>query len=260
MFYSENFIFDGKKSSEYGVILVSSENSVLNEYGTSFESNLISDKSLTSIEEVVFDEEITTNTMELRIALVDENHLPIPWTVKKRNEILGWLVQDNFKAFSTEDEPEVLYYLKCVGVKKEFAYDLTGMLVLTMKPISPYAYTPIVIEKHKTVKGEIEFIINNPSNISKKYYPEIEITSLGEGEHIQIFNTVLGGTPFSITNLKDREVVVIDGLLKTVFNQNGESKLTDCNREWLKLIRGQNLIKIKGNCEISIKCQYPILV
>lgn len=78
MFYSENFIFDGKKSSEYGVILVSSENSVLNEYGTSFESNLISDKSLTSIEEVVFDEEITTNTMELRIALVDENHLPIP--------------------------------------------------------------------------------------------------------------------------------------------------------------------------------------
>jgi hypothetical protein len=71
MFYSENFIFDGKKSSEYGVILVSSENSVLNEYGTSFESNLISDKSLTSIEEVVFDEEITTNTMELRIALVD---------------------------------------------------------------------------------------------------------------------------------------------------------------------------------------------
>ena len=67
MFYSENFIFDGKKSSEYGVILVSSENSVLNEYGTSFESNLISDKSLTSIEEVVFDETLAVGTLAVGI-------------------------------------------------------------------------------------------------------------------------------------------------------------------------------------------------
>ena len=243
------------------VILVTQEKNILVEHSTSYESSLIGDKALGSVEEVFFSEELKTNNITISLCLVDEVHNPIPWTVEARNKILNWMVTKEFKPFISEDTPEVIYYLKCVGVKKEFSHNMTGLLTLTMQPISPYAYTPIIIQKHMSNDSKImEFSIDNVSNINDFYYPEIEITSLEDNESIEIYNMTYSNAPFIINNLGEKEVVTIDGLFKTVTNNNNESKLTDCNREWIKLSRGKNFIRVKGSCQIAFKCQFPMII
>ena len=260
MFYSEHFSFDNISSKDMGVILVTQNDDILMEYGIGYESNLNSEKAINSIEDIFFSEEKTSQSIEMSLCLVDDKLIPIPWTLQKRNEILNWIVQKEFKPFVSEDTPNIVHYFKCIGVKKELSADMTGLLTLTMQPISPYAYTPISIQKYKTSNSKVEFIIDNPSNLHEVYYPQIEIVSLSDNESIEIYNTTVSDTPFVINNLNLNEVVEIDGLLKTVFNDKDEQRLTDCNRAWLKLIRGQNIIKVRGNCLITVKSQFPMLV
>lgn len=262
MFYSDKFIFDNKSSVDMGVILVNFSDEALQEHGVQYKANLQSETLYGYGEPFYYGDTKETEDIVLEVALVDEKGLAKEWTLQERTRIISWLVQDKFKPFISEDEPEVIHYLRCVGVKKKFNSSMRGVLELTMKPSSPYAYTPIVNYELNIKDNQSHSItINNPSNVAEIYYPQIEVVCLKDGgDMIEIFNTSTQSNPFTISGLKKGEKVIIDGLMKSVFNEEGESRLFDTNRSWISLRAGDNNITVVGECEVIIRCQYPVIV
>ena len=93
------------------------------------------------------------------------------------------------------------------------------------------------------------------------YKPIIEIKNLGDSSNvITIENESIDKEPFIVQGIKENEVVTIDNLLGTVYNEDKENLLVNCNRKWINLKNGKNKINVSGNLEINIKCQFPVMV
>ena len=257
MFFSENFRFNNVYSKDMNVILTYSDNSVLTKYGTNYNSQLLSDGS----DEVFYSETVTTEDIEFDLIRVDEYQNSIPWTLDSRRKVLDWMITGEFCEFISEDNPELIYYFKCIGVSREFNADMQGIMKLKMKPLSPYAFTPLIVETHRAKSDKlIEFDITNESNVTSKYYPQISILALEDNAYVEIFNTTTSEASLTLNGLKKGERVTIDCKMKSVFDDNGNNQLLKCNRAWLYLKKGKNNLQVKGNCEIEVMAQFPILV
>ena len=46
----------------------------------------------------------------------------------------------------------------------------------------------------------------------------------------------------------------------TVLNENKENKLHCCNRQWIKLLPGNNKINLTGNGKITFSIEFPIVL
>ena len=134
-----------------------------------------------------------------------------------------------------------------------------GYLEITFQPFSNYAY--MKYNKKITVYDSNSFRINNPSASNEVYKPIIKIKTFEDTpDTIIIENETTGCEPFIIQNLNPNEVITVDSLLGTVYNDKNENLLMNCNRKWLNLNRGENKINILGNAEIDIKCQFPVVM
>ena len=261
-FYSPDFTFDGISNKEMGVIMVTMDSSgVLSTHGQEYQSEMVMDYSIGYADAFYYGVTHQIVPMDFTISLVDEVGNPQSWTVDERIRILRWLKQSDFKAFTTEDNPEVIYYLKCTNVKKDFNADMKGTLTVTMQPSSPYAFTPWINQMCTNADGLAKNImIDNVSNLDEKYYPILEIVSHQVGQTISIINDTTGETAFTITDLVENEVVTIDGLMKYIESSTGENRLMNSNRKWFYLNQDINSITITGKCDINFKCQYPLIV
>lgn len=261
MFFSSEFMFDDIRNKDMGVILVSLEKDILLQHSLLYKVNPIIDISQKSIEGYLYGvENSSPETIDLTLALVDNAGNPRAWTIKERNKIFSWMVQDDFKPFISEDDNEVIYYLKCIGVKKEFNSNLQGLVTFTMQPSSPYAYTPIVEHKYYNTIGKTNGItIDNISNIDKYYYPSIHIYNYDNTGKIEIINNNTQ-QKFTLENLEIGEEIIVDMQMKHIFSSIGHNRLKDSNMNWIGLIKGNNNISFNGEAEFNIKCQFPMLV
>lgn len=241
-----------------GVILVSTNSGVLNEWGVKYQEGFSAYISKSNI--FYYGENLNVEPITLQFALIDKNGFPAVWTLEKRKEIIDWLVTKDFCPFVSEDDTSVVHYFKCTEYKKVFTHEGKGILEVVMQPESQYAYTPVIQHYYK-VDGECEFDINNIGNVEEKYYPKIEIIQLSDTyEDVVVENKSIYKEGFTICNLNQFERVVSDHLLKSVSSNMESFRLKDTNRKWLYLRRGINNISVRGNCEIKIITQYPLKV
>ena len=262
MFQSSYFTFDNIKSSDMGVVLITLDDSNLIQHGLSFSEEPLFDFAINSKEAYYYGSKISEpEAIELHISLVDEVDNPMKWTIKDRIRVFDWLVKEDFCPFTTEDEPDIVYYLKCVGIKKEFSPNLEGVITLTMQPSSQYAYTPILKQSHCNYDGEPYVMeVSNISNVSSSYYPQFTITNLEEGQEIAIKNKKTN-KEFIVKNLPVNEAITVDMETRQLLTSlNTPFDLSNTNKEWLYLVKGTNDIEIKGKCDLTIKCQFPLIV
>ena len=262
MFNSEKFIFNDIHSDDMNVILVDFDNDVLKEHGLEFETELITDTITGYSEPFFYEGKHKVGPIILNIALVDKNNNAKEWSIEERKKVISWLMQSEFKPFISQDDANVIYYFKCVGIKKKFNHNMQGVLEVTMQPSNSFAYTPVVYYNHISRDNQLySFNIDNISNLDIPYYPIIEITHLDETtDSIEIQNTSTSSIPFTIHSLSYGDKITIDGFIKTIVDKDGDSRLLDSNREWLYFKKGINTLNVLGKCEINIKAQYPLLV
>lgn len=256
MFISDKFIFNGVHSDEMGVALVTFDSNAFNQYGLNFNQEISTSKSGRDMSHFTVSEgEI--EKIELNIALIDKNDNPVIWDDYTTIEVIDWLVTDSFVEFISEDNVDLVYYLKATNIVKNFNQNRQGYLQVTFQPFSNSAY---VKHSRKYIFNEPgSFIIDNVSTLKEMYKPVIEIRNLGDNLNIiSIENETVGGEPFVIADLDNEEVITIDGLMGTVYNEYKDNLLMKCNRKWLKLARGENKINISGNVEVHIRCQFPV--
>ncbi|HBH3652752.1 TPA: phage tail family protein [Clostridioides difficile] len=259
MFISEKFILNKRTSDSMGVILITeSNNDIFNDYGFMYSETIEKVKSYND-NPTFFKGEKDTSEIVLKICLVDGNYIPRKWSDYDIEEICAWIKTDDFVEFISEDNVELIYYVKATKIAKKFTDNLEGYLEVTFQPFTNFAYKSDV--KTIIIKENIErkIIINNKSNVQDDYMPIVELINLGDESTINIIkNTSIEGQ-FEIAGIEKNEKVTIDNLYCTVINSKNENRFEKCNRNWLRLKAGENELKIVGNCKLTIKSKYPIL-
>ena len=236
IFYSDKFYFNDVYFPDFNVFLVYESNDLLNEYGISYNQ-----------EE---DNEIT-----LSFCYSTNDGVALKWDEEVLEEVLGWLITDNYKEFISEDNEEIVYFLKGDSYVKRFTHDKKGLIDVNFKILNPCGYKKQVSEI-KSSGNPVN--IYNPSNIKENYKPVVELKNISSSNVI-ISNTSLSKEPFEINNLSGKDIF-IDNMIGTIVDVDGENLIMNSNRKWIELKKGDNYITVEGDCDITIKSYYPIMV
>jgi len=256
LFISEEFWFDNIFSKDMGILLVSMDSDVLNEYGLTYTEDLEADSTFNNNPYFKGKKE-TAQTITLCFCLADMNGKAYVWDDHKTEAIFDWLIQEDFKPFVSKDNIELTYYLKAKKIAKKFTKNMTGYLEIEFQPFTNYSYKDFV--KPIEVNGTKELKINNSTNTDDEYYfPILEIENLGQGEII-IENTSIDREALVLKYLELNEKIVVDNLLYVVQNTDGVNRFDCCNRSWLRLKKGENLLKFTGKYNVVVKAKFPII-
>ena len=250
MFISKDFTFNGETNEQHGVWLVTFDNDILLKSGNTW-SRTIRDESSSVYNPMYLEEKEETEEVTLNLISIDENGVLTPWTDDKIKNVTDWLICNDFAPFISNDNPDYTYYFLCTKIERKFTANKLGVLEVTFRPFSNYAYKKVV--SVITVNNETKnIIINNPSNMI--YKPIVEITNKG------VITSINKVDSFEITGLVYDETAIVDNLMLTVLNSNGENKFDKCNRGWIELVPGNNTITISGQCSVRIVCEYPYVM
>ena len=236
MFYSGNFYFDKKHSSEYGICQVTEEDNVLNEYGLSYNGE-------------------ENNEITLSFCYTNNFEDAYVWENDIIEDVLEWLITDDYKEFISEDNEDIVYFLKGTSYVKRFTPDMKGIIDVTFKTLSQYGYRYYT---KNVIKPNAKFDVLNSSNIDKPYKPIIELKNISS-KNIQISNLTTNKSPFIINNLSNKDII-IDNTIGTITDVDGNNLIMSSNRKWIELVKGYNSILVEGNCDIIFKAYYPIMV
>lgn len=237
IFYSNNFTFNKIYSEEVNIHLISEDTDILNGYGIPFN--------------------ITDETSEVTLSFCySDGNTPLEWDYDTVVSFLEWMITDDYCEFVSEDNEDIIYFLKGIGYQKRFTNAMTGIIDVTFEVLSPYGYRHYIKEvpsKEKTFK------LYNHSNSNNNYKPVIKLSNISTN-NITLTNVTTGKTPFHIENLSKSDTIYIDNLMGTITDANGNSKLTNSNRSWIELSKGSNTIVVDGSCDIKVEAYYPIMV
>lgn len=237
MFYSGDFYFDNKHSSEFSIYQVTEKNDVINEYGISYNNE-------------------DNNEIVLSFCYANKLDEALVWEDEVLQFFTEWIITDDYKEFISGDDADVIYFLKGVSYVKRFTPDMKGIIDVTFKTLNNYGYKYYISETINSMSGI--FSIFNESNTSKNYKPIIEISDISSNA-ITITNLTSGKTPFLINNLSSKNIT-IDNMIGTIFDSQGNNLIMNSNRKWIELVRGENLIQVDGKCNIVFKAYYPVMV
>ena len=256
IFVSDKFYFDGIHSDEKNICLASMDSGVINDYGINYNEDVVLNKS-SKVSSYYSKGEEKIEDIILQMYYVGENLELLVWEDDVIQDVMDWLISDDFKQFVSEDNLELTYYFKTIKIIKKFTFEKKGYLEVTFRPFSNLAYK--TFSKTFTVDTSKDLYFYNYSNVIDDYSPIIEIENLGnESNVISIANVTSQGEAFTITGLSNGEKVIVDNLIGTVVNSNGVNEISKCNRKWLRMNKDSSLIRFEGNAKITFKAQYPV--
>lgn len=236
MFYSDKFYFDDVYSLDFNIYLVYESKELLNKYGISYNSK---------------DE----NELVLSFCYAMEDGNPLVWDDEVLESVLGWLITDTYKEFISEDDEDTVFFLKGESYEKRFSHQKKGLIDVTFKVLSPYGYKKQVVK----IKSEDGYVnIYNPSNVKKNYKPIIELSNI-QSESVVISNKLIDKEPFEINNLSGKDIF-IDCMIGTITDEGGKNLIMNSNRKWVELQKGDNHISVEGDCQVTFKSYYPVMV
>ena len=236
-FYSDKFYYNNIYSQDVGLSLVSEGSDILNEYGISY----VGDKE---------NSEIT-----LTFCYVDNLDQPLPWTAEVLENVLGWLIANEYLEFISEDDSEITYFLKGINYNKRFTHDRKGLLDVTFSVLDSCGYRNYI---NKVKNPTSPFIILNKSNFNKTCKPIIELSNISS-QTIKITNLTTKKPSF-ILNINSSEKITIDNETGMILNDKNENLIMDSNRKWIELVKGENSISVEGKCDIAFKFYCPVMV
>lgn len=248
MFISDKFIFNNVSCVEYNVRLVYFDNEIVNDMKIPFVISASSDSN--DEKYPVYKQEFSApDQIVLNLAYVDNTGNLATFSSEAFRRIKSWLRTDFFAPFITEDYPDYVLYLKCVKIQDKLTFGNQGFIEVTFQPYTHYFYKQF--ETSVILNGDNVLSIENISD--EVCYPIIMAeTTSSENNIIKIGNMEL--------DLNINEPVTVDNRMLTVLNDNGQNRLSCCNRKWIKLLPGGNNIELNGYGKLQIKAEFPVIL
>lgn len=243
MFQEIDFIYDNIESKDMGLALVKVNDDNMIPFGT---SQSIIETKLKGLDTPLFHGiERSPIQFPLTFAIIDND---IKWDYDKRQEIVNWLFQSDYKPFISADNPSIQYFLMAVGESQRWDNGIQqGYVTINFRMMSPYCYTIRQYEHYEIEQtGTIIELVNRSNIKDYKYYPILEFEN-NDSTEISFQNLTDGGRILSFNSLTSGETIYVDNEHGDIISSTGQSRYLKCNRNWLKLVEGVNRIKVNAN-------------
>lgn len=250
-FISDNFFFNGISNSSMNVVSVDFDNSDFIDYGLLY-SKEITEEVLANNRKIYLEGSNTSDDIVLQVALIDEFYNPKKWDNYTLHKVVNWFKTDEFVEFISEDNLDIIYYVKATNIKKHINGNWQGYIEVTLRPFSNYIYTRKIYETN----GNTTLLTENIS--SETYRPIIEISNATGTASFK--NTTTNKDPLIINSLKLEDKIIIDNEMCTIETIDEVNKFKLGNRKWLELQTGNNELEIVCNGNVKIKAEFPILI
>lgn len=254
---SEHFVFNGVKSTEFGIRNVNVSEGLYSE--SIVASKTINETFIRGRKEPYFiDIEEEPKTLELKFFFHDG------FDDRLIDRVTRWLNVDYYKPlFFSADLDRVFYVLPIDGIEKIHNGLKEGYLTLNMRCNSSRAYSHEIITPTYKTNEDLDFIniyeqpllkIGNRGHFTT--LPEIWIEKIDEG-NITIQNRTNANKKFEFKNIDIDEKLYVD--CKNEIIQTSKEKTyryDDFNDYYLELVRGENILTFSDNMKIRFRYRY----
>lgn len=259
MVFGSSFTYDGINSDSYNVIMCSIDSFGLDDIDTGLSTEIISD-STSSIERFEYSAKYNSViTFEMTLCNKDFTSL----TKNQIRNITKWLTGRKKAAWlslKNENYDDVNYKCRVISATKKKVGDTVLGLLLKWECSSPYAYTEEYVYNFSINGSNQEVIIYNDTDDTENYlYPNIIIKSKSNMEVFSIYNVSDNNRLTKLKNIVYNEVIQMDnqnGIISTNIHDKKLLPLFE-GRKWFRLVEGENILKITGNCDLSISLRFP---
>jgi phage-related protein len=181
------------------------------------------------------------------------------WTREKLDDIISWLDVTYFKEFYFVDQADRRFYVMPNG-SPTFSHNGSGQgfIVVEMQSSSPFSFSERFTTGNYdlTVNPVDGTVIDFPNSGHFNLYPMMRITKIGAGT-VSIKNETNLGKIFELRNLLDGEGIFINNETKEIISDiGGTYHYDDHNGVWLELLKGNNSLRIYGNCLIEFEYRF----
>lgn len=246
-----HFIFDGQRSTDYGIINVVVSASGMQEEGFVADHSVIEESIPYNDIPYYKRTEKTPFTLNLQLAFVED------FSEEKLRKVAKWLTGQSFyKELYFSKNIDKRYFVKYIGSSSLVHNNINqGYINITFRSIGPYTYSPVLTEGPYDIAPNstgVEFVFNNKGDMNS--YPLIEIEKIGNGS-IEIINySGIDNVSFKLNNLSDGEFITVDSETEDIVSNLPENPhFDDMEGKFMILTPYNNYIKVIGGCKISFK-------
>ncbi len=290
MFRDTYFTFDGVSSEMMEVIACRIDTGMAErQYGLN--RSIITEKNINN--PLTYDFGYETERLKgeltiMRYSCNDSNNHSLD--AKKLSHLSRWLYQDDFKPLISNENPDIVYYVKFTDQHQIAAgADSNGYITLSFECNAPWAWTKpyqkefdLRVRKNDTPLSCFEFDLKGMGNceIYNGLEMEFELSTTQYGgktvspvsvcntrstryeDRFEINNVYLNNEIIKKYELKNEENIYVHMGKHEVRSDNDgiPSRILNCNKKWIRLEHGVNRIRVEGACFLRIRCQYPALI
>ena len=175
--------------------------------------------------------------------------------------IASWLTGHNTRKWLTivQDDMESFRYKCFISELKLITYgDMPWAFSCRVSCDSPFAYS-LPEEYVYEVNGEKVVSLFNRSSFHGFYRPKMEISIHG-GDSVSIQNLSDNDRLFEFTSLPGGSslIITIDNKNQVITNNMDLNLYPYFNMKFMRLVRGDNMLKVTGNATVKFICEFPV--
>lgn len=175
--------------------------------------------------------------------------------------IAAWLTGHDTRKWLTivQDDMESFRYKCIISELKLITYgDLPWAFSCKVSCDSPFAYT-FPEEYAYDLDGEKQIRLFNRSSFNGFYRPKIEI-ALHDCDNVRIVNLSDNNRIFEFHGLPagDPLIIWVDNKNQVITNNVDLNLYPNFNMKFLRLVRGDNILRISGTGRIKFICEFPV--
>jgi len=255
IFSAYDFIFDGVPGEQYGLKLYN------------FDSASQDDNSSLGISPEVLEDRIGRRISPIHYGVSFQTPLNFkivfgsdsPLDRYDISVITSWLIgHQNYKWLDILQPDLYSKRYKCIlqNAKVVTVSGLPFALQCDVLCDSPFSYSyPEVYAA--SINGSGEIAVYNFSTMNLPYYPNIKIENI-KSSKIEIYTASEPNRKLVFSKTSGVNWIEIAGESHMITSDNSRTVYSGCNFNFLRLIRGDNMITITGNCDITITCEFPM--
>jgi len=260
-FWGTEFIFDGIPCSEFGMMVYHFGSSGQDD--VSFQNGSIVEDRISSRYDALTYGLVQNQSLEYTLVFganmesMDANSSLDRYDVES---IAAWLTGHSVRKWLviSQSDMEPFRYKCMISELKLITYgDMPWAFSCTVSCDSPFAYR-LPEEFAYMVSGETEVRLFNRSSYNGFYRPKMEITIHGD-DGISIQNLSDNNRTFQFSELPGgRSLVIYVDNQNQVITNNMDLNLYPCfNMKFMRLVRGDNILKLAGHAEVKFICEFP---
>ena len=262
-FYGSSFTYDGRSSEEFGLMLY--DFNTTTQGSSNFASGMsIKEERIPYRYRSLFCGATFEDTLRFTLVFGADEYSALNQEDIDRHEmeVIGsWLTgKANYCWLSIDQEDMIGVRYRCIITNLKMI-EFSGFkwaFQCTVNCDSPYGYTFPVIHRF-VVNGELSSNILSKSSHNGYYYPNLELQLL-EGGDFSIVNESDNQHEFKLSNYPIADFISINGENGVISSKAGINVYQYSNFKFPRLLRGDNILKIKGNGIVKYICEFPVNV